>query len=263
MKNNMESVSDKNYIEQVSVECVILGYQDRQLRVLVPKLAFKGDFWGLPGGFVYQDEDTDDAARRILYERTGIKDVYLEQFQVMGKANRNSREFLDRMIGQNSDLFSDPLAEGQRSRMDYDWFTRRFISIGYYALVDMNQVIPQKTDLDVSIEWYPIGELPPMIMDHNQIVANALATLRLTIDQKLNAFNLLPETFTMQEIQDLYEAIFEKRFAQNNFPKRILRLNVLDRLEKKYTGAANKAPYLYRFDRARSSQLSTEDLFTE
>ena len=261
--NSVESVSDKNYIEQVSVECVILGYQDRKLRVLVPKLSFKGDFWGLPGGFVYQDEDTDDAARRILLARTGIKDVYLEQFQVMGKANRNSRAFLDRMIEQNSELFENPLAEGQRSRMDYDWFTRRFISIGYYALVDMNQVRPQKTDLDSSIEWYAVDELPQMIMDHNQIVANAISTLRLTVDQKLNAFNLLPETFTMQEIQELYEAIFDKRFAQNNFPKRILRLNVLDRLEKKYTGAANKAPYLYRFDKARAAQMREEDIFAD
>lgn len=95
-------------------------------------------------------------------------------------------------------------------------------------------------------------------MDHNQIVANALSTLWLTVDQKLNAFNLLPETFTMQEIQDVYEAIFDKRFAQNNFPKRILRLNVLDRLEKKYTGAANKAPYLYRFDKERYHRLLAE-----
>ena len=260
---SMESVSDKNYIEQVSVECVILGYQNRQLKVLVPKLSFKGDFWGLPGGFVYQEEDTDDAARRILYARTGIRDVYLEQFQVMGKADRNSRAFLDRMIELNADLFNNPLAEGESSRRDYDWFTRRFISIGYYALVDMNQVVSQKTDLDASIEWYPIQELPQMIMDHNQIVKNALKTLRLTLDQKLNAFNLLPETFTMQEIQDLYEAIFDKRFAQNNFPKRILRLNALERLEKKYTGAANKAPYLYRLDKERYKQILMEDLFVE
>ena len=245
------------------MECVIFGYQDRQLMVLVPKLAFKGDFWGLPGGFVYQDEDTDDAARRILHARTGIKDVYLEQFQVMGKADRNSRAFLDRMIELNRDLFNDPLAEGQTSRRDYDWFTRRFISIGYYALVDMNQVVPQKTDLDSSIEWYPIGKIPAMIMDHKQIIKNAVETLRLTVDQKLNAFNLLPETFTMQEIQELYEAIFDKRFAQNNFPKRILRLNALERLEKKYTGAANKAPYLYRFDKERNHQLLADDIFDE
>jgi hypothetical protein len=84
-------------------------------------------------------------------------------------------------------------------------------------------------------------------MDHNLMVEKALETLRLHIDQKLLAFNLLPETFTMKEVQELYEAIFDKPFARNNFQKKILDLNVLERLEKKFTGAANKAPYLYRF----------------
>jgi hypothetical protein len=88
-----------------------------------------------------------------------------------------------------------------------------------------------------------------MIMDHNYIVKEALETLRLNLDQKLIAFNLLPETFTMKEVQELYEAIFDKPFARNNFQKKILDLNVLERLEKKFTGAANKAPYLYRFQK--------------
>lgn len=239
----MQLLSTQDYIQQVSIDCVIFGYQHQQLKVLVPKLSFKGDFWALPSGFVYQNEDIDQAARRILEERTGIKDLYLEQFQVSGKANRNSRVFLDRLIQLNGII----LEAKQRSRKEYDWFTRRFISIGYYALVDITQVIPRKTELDESIEWYDIRQLPPMIMDHAEIVEKALATLRLTLDQKLNVFNLLPDTFTMKEVQELYETIFSKPFARNNFQKKILDMNVLERLEKKYTGAANKAPYLYRF----------------
>ena len=86
-------------------------------------------------------------------------------------------------------------------------------------------------------------------MDHNQIVEKALEALRVDIDQKPVAFNLLPETFTMKEVQDLYETILAKTFAANNFPKKILELNALERLEKKFTGAANKAPYLYRLPR--------------
>lgn len=86
-----------------------------------------------------------------------------------------------------------------------------------------------------------------MIMDHNEIVEKALEILRLTLDPKLNAFKLLPDTFTMKEVQELYEAIFEKPFARNNFQKKILGFNTLERLDKKFTGAANKAPYLYRF----------------
>lgn len=84
-------------------------------------------------------------------------------------------------------------------------------------------------------------------MDHSDIVDEALKTLQSHLDEKINAFNLLPETFTMKEVQELYETIFEKTFVRTNFQKMILDMNALERLEKKFTGAANKAPYLYRF----------------
>lgn len=86
-----------------------------------------------------------------------------------------------------------------------------------------------------------------MIIDHNEMVVYALETLRQNLDSKLIGFNLLPETFTMKEVQELYGAVYDKPFARNNFQKKILDMNVLERLEKKFTGAANKAPYLYRF----------------
>lgn len=241
----MQNPSQQNYISQVSIDCVIFGYQDHQLKVLVPKINFKGNFWALPSGFVYQDEDIDQAAERILRERTGIQDIYLEQFRVFGKASRTNKAFLDELLALNTDR----LTKGNDSQREYDWFTKRFISIGYYALVDINKVVPQKTDLDESIEWYNIHELPPMIMDHSEMVAEALKTLQSHIDEKINAFNLLPETFTMKEVQEVYEAVSEKTFVRTNFQKMILDLNVLERLEKKFTGAANKAPYLYKFKR--------------
>ncbi len=241
----MTSPSEKNYIQQLSIDCVIFGYQQKQLKVLVPKLVFKGDFWGLPGGFILQDESIDQAARRILEERTGIKDIYLEQFRVFGDAERTSIRFWERMV-QLNDLQTGDQPFNQK---EFEWITRRFVSIGYYALVDISKVVPQKTDFDESIDWYDYKELPTLIIDHNEIVACALETLRLNLDQKLIAFNLLPETFTMKEVQELYEAIYDKPFARSNFQKKILDLNVLERLEKKFTGAANKAPFLYRFQR--------------
>ncbi|QJW89455.1 NUDIX hydrolase [Spirosoma taeanense] len=239
----MQSPSEQDYIQQLSIDCVIFGYQEKQLKVLVPKLIFKGDFWALPAGFIYQHESIDEAARRILEGRTGIKDIYLEQFRVFGDTGRSNRSFLERLI----ELNRTELGDKQLNRKEFDWVTRRFISIGYYALVDINKVNPQKSDIDASVDWYNIRHLPTLIMDHNEIIENALETLRLHLDQKLMAFNLLPETFTMKEVQELYEAIYEKPFARNNFQKKILDLNVLERLEKKFTGAANKAPYLYRF----------------
>lgn len=242
-KSFMNNPSQQNYISQVSIDCVIFGYHNRQLKVLIPKINFKGDFWALPSGFVYQDEDIDQAAERILRERTGIRDIYLEQFRVFGKASRTNKAFLDELITLNIDR----LSVKNETQQEYDWFTKRFISVGYYALVDINKVVPQKTDLDESIEWYSIHDLPRMIMDHRDIITEALKTLQSHLDEKLNAFNLLPETFTMKEVQEVYEAICEKTFVRTNFQKMILDLNVLERLEKKFTGAQNKAPYLYRF----------------
>lgn len=238
----MHNPSEQNFIQQLSIDCVIFGYQGKQLQVLVNKLNFNGDFWALPGGFVHQNEDIDKAANRILQERTGISEIYLDQFYVFGNAARNNLIFMDELIALNPQMSID----GQPNKKEYDWFTKRFISIGYYALVDIKKVIPQKTDLDESIQWLDIKDLPPMIIDHNEIVSKALESLRLNLDEKLLAFNLLSETFTMKEAQELYESIFDKPFARNNFQKKILDLNVLERLEKKFTGAANKAPFLYR-----------------
>lgn len=251
----MPLLSEQNYIQQLSIDCVIFGYQKEKLKVLVPKLKFTGNFFALPSGFVYQGENIDDAAGRILQDRTHINDIYLEQFHVFGKANRNSQAFMDHLLAQNPTMN----AQDQTNRREYEWFTQRFVSIGYYALVDINKVVPQLNEIDQSIEWYDVKQLPTLIMDHNQIVARAIDTLRLTLDQKLSVFNLLPETFTMKDVQEVYEAIFDKPFARNNFQKKILDMNVLERLEKKFTGAANKAPYLYRFARSSESKLNSTD----
>lgn len=239
MSENYKRISTQNYIAQLSIDCVIFGYQHGTLQVLVPKLNFQGDFWGLPSGFIYQDEDVDIAAKRILEDRTQIKDIYLEQFHVFGKADRSNSIFMDSLLEQNPQL--------QGSQEEYDWYVRRFISIGYYALVDIEKVIPQKTDLDEKMEWVNINDLPNLIMDGKEIIATALKALRHNFDDHLVGYNLLPDTFTMKELQQLYETIFDKPFRRNNFQKMMLDLNILERLEKQFTGAANKAPYLYKF----------------
>jgi 8-oxo-dGTP diphosphatase len=239
----MQKLSNQNYIHQISIDCVIFGYLDKQLKVLVPKLNFNGEFYALPSGFVYQNEDVDAAAERILEERTGLKNVYLEQFSVFGKSSRNSAIFLDKLIELNSEV----LTQKSQNESEYDWFTKRFISIGYYALVDINRVIPKVNPLDSSINWININELPNLIMDHNLILEKAVKELRNDLDTKLNVFYLMPENFTMKDLQEVYETIFEKPFLRTNFQKKFLELNVLERLEKKFTGTSNKAPFLYRF----------------
>jgi 8-oxo-dGTP diphosphatase len=239
----MELFNKELYIPHLAIDCVILGYQERALKVLVSKLNFKGDFFALPSGFICLNEDVDEAAHRILEEKTGISNIFLQHFQNFGQANRTNKGVLERMIELNQDKFR----EDRLSKADFTWLSDRFISLGYYALVDINKVTPIKTGLDESIEWYNIHELPNMIIDHNDMVEKALDSLRLNLDTNIIVLNLLPETFIMQEVQNLYETIVEKEYARNNFQKKILDLNVLERLEKKMTGAANKAPYLYRF----------------
>lgn len=209
----------------------------------MPKLNFEGDFWALPGGFVFQHEGIDEAAYRILQERTGLRNVFLEQFKVFGSAQRSGKESFGRLLELNPEKFQrEPL-----NQLEFDWLTQRFVSIGYYALVDINHVVPQKTELDEHITWYDIRQLPDMIIDHNEQVQDALEILRVRWDHELVGFNLLPEKFTMKELQHLYEAVYDRPFRRNNFQKKMLNLGVLERLEKKYTGASNKAPYLYRF----------------
>lgn len=235
--------STLNYINQITIDCVIFGYTNKEIKVLIPKLIFNGDFFALPSGFVFQDENVNDAARRILHERTRLENVYIEQFQVFGQANRNSAVFLEKLRALNPEL-SDDLNAANR---EHEWFTRRFISIGFYALVDINKVVPKLSPIDESINWYNLTDLPEMIMDHQQIVLEARNALRSDLDDKLCAFKLLPETFTIKDIQELYETVYEKELVRTNFQKKVLELNVLERLEKKYTGAKNKAPYLYKF----------------
>lgn len=239
----MKLFEGENFINQLSIDCVIFGYKEKELRVLIPKIKLLKDLWALPGGFIRQDESIDEAAQRILEERTGLKDIFLEQFRVFGQTERVNKEVFEELSPLNIELMENlPFNEN-----DINWLKGRFVSIGYYALVDINKVNPQKGNFDDSIDWYIIKDLPKMIMDHNGIVTYALETLQQNLDHKLIGFNLLPETFTMKEVQELYEAIYDKPFARNNFQKKILDLNVLERLEKKFTGAANKAPFLYMF----------------
>lgn len=244
-----ENYNPEDFFPQTTIDCVIFGYQDADLKVLIPKLDVSGDFWTLPGGFIRKQEGIDQAALRILKERTGLEQVYLEQFKTYGNADRTNILFFEEFYPRNQET----LAMKGLKKEDLHWLTQRFISIGYYALVNIEQVKPIASSFDTFIQWFSIKELPSLILDHNQILLDALKVLRLQLDRKLIAFNLLPESFTMRELQKLYEAVYDRPFPNNNFQKKMLSLDILERLGKKYTGAKNKAPYLYRFRNLNSS----------
>lgn len=235
-----KAIANESYISQLSIDCVIFGYENAELKVLIPKLDLSDDFWALPSGFIKQDEDIDAAALRIISSRMGETPFYYEQFRIFGNADRNNKSFI-------SQAFLSVTGKEGLKKVDYEWITQRFVSIGYFALSDISLVKPQISHLDKYIRWYSLKEIPQMIMDHNAMVRMGLKVLRLNFDEHHLAFHLLPKEFTMKELQTVYEVVFEKPFARNNFQKKILDMNVVERLQKKYTGAQNKAPYLYSY----------------
>jgi 8-oxo-dGTP diphosphatase len=227
--------SGDKYLANLSLDCVIFGFHHQQLKVLL--LKFKNlDLWALPGGYILQEEDIEAAALRVLAERTGLTDIFLEQFRAFGSPQREVESFIRKVLEINH-------LEAPKDC----WVLQRFVSIGYYALLDFSKVNPQPDTFSEVCEWVGLADLPLLAFDHREIIQKALETLRTSLDKKLVGFNLLPPTFTMNELQSLYETILGTPLRRNNFQRKMLSLGILERLEKKFTGAANKAPYLYKF----------------
>lgn len=223
------------YSPSVSIDCVIFGFHQSSLKVLILKYR-NTEVFALPGGFINEEEDLEDAAKRILENRTNLCNIYLEQFGVFGKTNRvNSdsvRGFLN-VIGllQNA----------------YEFFKNRFVSIGYFSLVDFTALKIAKDEISASLEWFDVDNVPTLMHDHNEIIQKARETLISQLSNKAVGVNLMPEQFTMSELQNLHEAILGTTLTRTNFQRKMLSLGFLDRIEKKFTGKAHKAPYLYRF----------------
>jgi 8-oxo-dGTP diphosphatase len=215
------------YIPNLSIDSVVFGFHDNLLKVLVTKMKDK-NLWALPGGYVLKTENLIDAANRILWNRTGATNIYLQQFRVFGDLNRS---------------------EGFFEEFDHSlWHKQRFISIGFYALVDYSQVNLVVDDISDACEWKAINDLPELIMDHRYIFDKALLTLRKQLNHKPIGLNLLPEKFTMPELQKLYEIILDKKLNRGNFYRKMLRYEILEKLDESRKGGAHKAPDLYRFD---------------
>ncbi len=223
-----------HYIPQLSIDCVIFGFHNNELKVLLSK--FQGlDLWALQGGFILQDEDIDVASVRILKELTSLSNIFLKQFQTFGKVNRSTYNNSLKKALQEQEIDTIP------------FLNQRFISIGYYSLVDFEKVSPSVNLYFERSAWHDINNLPVLIFDHAEMIEKALETMRHSLDYHLVGFNLMPETFTMKELQHLYETILGEPLRRNNFQEKILNMDILERLEKQFTGKAHKAPYLYRF----------------
>jgi 8-oxo-dGTP diphosphatase len=227
--------SGQSFMQGLAVDAVIFGFHDDQLKVLLMQYKKTGVF-ALPGGFIHKTEDLNTAAKRVVSERTGLKNIYLEQFYIFGDYSRFDPKPLKAIMVANGFVPDDD-----------HWLLQRFISVGYYALVDFTKVVPMPDQIFDGCDWYELGNIPHLMQDHSAIIQKALSALRADLDNKLVAFNLLPEEFTMNQLQTLYETILGKKLLRPAFQRKILSLGILERIAKKWTGGAHKAPYLYRF----------------
>ena len=200
----------------VAVDCVILGYQDDEIKLLLYPRSFephKGE-WSLLGGFVQENESADEAASRILKQTTGLEQIFLEQVASFSEPNR------------------DPEA--------------RVISLAYFALIRID-LHDEECVRENGAYWIPIRKLPNLIFDHQEMFKKALKKLQQKAGYSLCGRELLPEMFTIIQLRKLYEAIFQREFDPGNFRKKILSFGVLEKLSVKDATESRKGAFYYQF----------------
>jgi 8-oxo-dGTP diphosphatase len=238
----------EQYLDHISLDCVVFGFHSNQLKVLLLHMRKTGE-WVLPGGFVHESESLEVAANRVLKMRTNLDKIFLRQFNV----------FSDPLRSKRNPAVSDLILSGM-TYPEASWFDQRFISVGFYALVEFSQVQPQPDELSDVCEWVNLDEIGTLMLDHNEILNKALETLRLQLTFQPIGYNLLPEKFTMSELRKLYETILGKELDRRNFQRKILAYNILTRLEEVRQGVAHKAPGLYVFNLVNYQKALEEGL---
>lgn len=219
MKNTVDTkVSHRSFELTNTIDCAIFGFSEKKLYVLLVQRAinpYKG-YWMLPGGVVQNTQTLESAAAYVLQALTGVTDVYLEQVKAY------------------SDIERHPV--------------KRVVTISFYALVKPeNHQIAAKS-YSANVRWCPVEDVPPLGFDHNKLLIDALAKLQRELRFSAQGFELLPEKFTLKELQDLYETILGEKLDRRNFRRKISALNILvDTNEKKMGIQGN--PSLYKFDK--------------
>lgn len=240
---------DKEYLPHVTIDSVIFGYHNQQLKILLLKWVGH-EAWGLPGGFIKRREPLTDAAYRILKERTQLSDLFLQQFQIFGDSPYRMQE---RSPQEFEEKFGTVASED-------NWLFQRTLSIGYFALVDYSKVEVSTDFFTNDYQWSDIDNIPPLLFDQNEVVAMALDTLRLQIYHQPIGMNLLPEKFTLPEIHTLYQTILGKELDQRNFVKKLTTLGLIKKLDERRNIGAHRAPYLYQFEKENYAEALKEGL---
>ena len=224
----------------MSIDCAIFGYHERQLKVLLIKHKLL-DGWCLPGGYIKRTENLVQAANRNVKERTGIDGLFLQQFKTFGDPSR--------MKLDEFDMEKWSAALGVRITRD-NWLIDQTISVGFYAITDFSSTVPQPDILSNACAWFDIHEIPPLDFDHDEMVKEALHTMRVQLYHYPIGYNLLPSKFTLSEIHSLYETLLGKKLDISNFPKKLIALGLLKKTAEKRSIGAHRSPHLYTFDKA-------------
>ncbi len=210
----------------VTTDCVIFGYDGKDLKLLLVERGippFKG-MWALPGGYLQMDEDAIDGAKRELFEETGLRDAYIEQFRTFSAVDRDPRG--------------------------------RVITIAHLALVRISEV--KGGDDAAKAQWFPLKDVPQLAFDHDMILREAMKALRQKIHFEPVGFELLPAVFTMPQLQHLYESILDVRFDRRNFASKMLHLGILEDTGDRQAGAPSRVPATYRFNKDQYDALKSK-----
>lgn len=210
----------------VAVDCIIFGFDGENLKILLVQRNFepkKGE-WSLMGGFIDDKESSDQAANRVLNKLTGLENIYLEQLNTYTEIERE--------------------------------LTARIMSISYYALINIQDNI--QINEKYSAKWFDLQDCPNLIFDHNEMVKDAVLRLRRRATTRPIGFELLTEKFTMKDLQNLYEAIFDEKYDKRNFTSKINALNVLLKTNEKDMTSSKKGSFLYTFDEEKYNRKIAE-----
>jgi len=241
--NNFKSISEQiistlqanlpHLQSTFTADCVIFGFHEGELKLLLierNEYPFKG-WWALPGFFVENNETIDDAVKRILYEHTGLRGIFMEQLYTFGDLKRHPQG--------------------------------RIVTVAYYALLrldDLKSHLEPVTDYARQAVWHPLNNLPELAFDHRHIIDKSISKVRRKISYSPIAFELLPEKFTLTQLQQLYEAIWGRKLDKRNFRKKMLNYNILKELSEFQRGVSYRAARLYKLDKRKYAKVFQNEL---
>ncbi|WPV02023.1 NUDIX hydrolase [Mucilaginibacter sp. cycad4] len=229
------------YLRNVAVDNVIFGYHDKELKVLLQKPIVL-EKWTVTGGYILKTESIEDAADRIAFSRTGLKNLFFQQFRSFGNPERTV----------DSGFNARRINELTNAQMPDDcWIFDYFVSIGFYTLTEFSAVELKKAEIETDCAWWTVNDLPPLMFDHKLLIAEALKALRLHIAHYPIGYELLPGKFTIPEIHSLYETILGRQLDIRNFLRRLLATEIIEKLNETKSIGGHRSPFLYKFNKPK------------